>query len=305
MRMVDDPRCPRAKKHDLAEMLVCLVAAYVTGFTSLHRAQAWCSRHIKWLRRGLKLKNGIASVPTMCRLLSSIDYYLFLYAFVEWVGEMLRPHGLHIAIDGKALRAVLSKVKGGRIPMLMNAIDVASGLVLAQLPIDNKDCEITEIPQLLKLLNIRDSVITVYAIGTQTSIMQQIIEQGGHFVMMVKKNQPTSYEELITFFGELETDAKLKADGKEGFKHYDLLGKWDSCSSFEKNRDRNETRIYQACLEPAYVSKTQKEWPFLKTIGLCKQLRILRIRDECGNDITPGKAEFLKSGTRRQVSRVD
>ena len=189
--------------------------------------------------------------------------------------------------------------------MLMNAIDVASGLFLAQLPIDNKDCEITEIPQLLKLLNIRDSVITVYTIGTQTSIMQQIIEQGGHFVMMVKKNQPTSYEELITFFGELETDAKLKADGKEGFKHYDLLGKWDSCSSFEKNRDRNETRIYQACLEPAYVSKTQKEWPFLKTIGLCKQLRILRIRDECGNDITPGKAEFLKSGTRRQVSRVD
>ena len=100
--------------------------------------------------------------------------------------------------------------------MLMNAIDVASGLVLAQLPIDNKDCEITEIPQLLKLLNIRDSVITVYAIGTQTAIMQQIMEQGGHFVMMVKKNQPTSYEELITFFGELETDAKLKADGKEG-----------------------------------------------------------------------------------------
>lgn len=55
---------------------------------------------------------------------------------------MLRPHGLHIAIDGKELRAALSKVKGGRVPMLMNAIEVASGLVLAQLPIDNKDCEI-------------------------------------------------------------------------------------------------------------------------------------------------------------------
>ncbi len=82
MRMVDDPRCPRANKHDLAEMLVCLVAAYVTGHTRLHRAQAWCSRHIKWLRKGLKLKNGIASVPTMSRLLSSLDYYLFLYAFV-------------------------------------------------------------------------------------------------------------------------------------------------------------------------------------------------------------------------------
>ena len=303
--MVDDPRCPRTKKHNLAEVLVCLVAAYVTGHTSLHRAQAWCCRHLKWLQGGLKLENGIASVPTMSRLLSGIDYYLFLYAFMEWAGEMLKPHGLQIAIDGKALRAALSKVKGGRAPMLLNAIEVASGLVLDQLPIENKDCEITEIPQLLKLLNIRDSIVTVDAIGTQTVIMQQILDQGGHFVMMVKKNQPTSYDELVTFFGELEADAKLKSEGKAGFKYYDLLDKWDSFSGFEKNRDRNEARIYQACSDPTHVTKTQKEWPFLETIGVCKQLRILRIRDTLGNDVTPRKNEFLKNGTRRQPKPVE
>ena len=301
MRTVEDPRSPRAKKHDLAEVLVCLVTAYVTGHISLHRAQAWCCRHLNWLRKcGMKLENGIASVPTMSRLLSNMDYYFFIYEFMEWVGEILKSHGLHIAIDGKALRGALSKVKGGRVPIVLNALDVATGLVLAQLPIENKDCEITEIPQLLKLLNIRDNIVTIDAIGTQTDIMQQIIDQGGHFVLMVKKNQPSSYDELLTLFMELEADARLKREGKTGFKHYDLLKEFDTYSASGKNRDRNETRIYHVCSDPTHITKTQKEWPFLKTIGICKQLRILRIRDADGNDVTPGRNEFLRKGSIRQ-----
>ena len=304
MMMVPDPRCPRAKKHLLAEILTCLVAGYVTGHYTFRRCVEWCCRHINWLRKGMKLENGIASISTISRILSEIDEELFLYAFMEWVGEMLDTHGLHIAIDGKAIKAALSKVKGGRTPMLLNAIEVSSGLVLAQLPILNKDCEITTIPELLKLLNIRDSIITTDAIGTQTSIMQQIVNQGGHFVFMVKGNQPTSYDELVTLFKELDKDAETMADGKTGFLHYDLLEQVDVSVSKEKNRDRNETRIYQVCYDPAYVSKTHKEWPFVKTIGLSKQLRILRVRDAAGNDITPGKKEFLQSGTRRQPKPV-
>ena len=248
----------------------------------------------------MKLENGIASVPTMSRLLSNMDYFFFLYAFMEWVGEMLKSRGLHIAIDGKALRGAFSKVKEGRVPILLNALDVASGLVLAQLPIENKDCEITEIPQLLNLLRIRDNVITIDAIGTQTSIMQQIISQGGHFVLTVKKNQPNSYDELVTLFQELETDAKLRSEGKTGFRNYYLLEQYDTYSISEKNRDRNENRICHVCSDPTHITKTQKEWPFLNTIGVCKQLRILRIRDADGNDITPSKSEFLQKGSPRQ-----
>ena len=233
-------------------------------------------------------------------MLSSIDEELFLYAFMEWVGEMLNTQGLHIAIDGKAIKAALSKVKGGRTPMLLNAIDVATGLVLAQLPILNKDCEITKIPELLKLLNIRDSIITTDAIGTQTDIMKQIIKQGGHFVLMVKGNQPTAYDELVVLFNEMSIDAATLAEGKSGFIHYDLLNQVDTSMSKEKNRDRYETRVYQVCHDPTYVTKTHKEWSFVKTIGLCQQLRILRIRDADGNDITPNKQVFLQSGTRRQ-----
>ena len=300
MRAVDDPRCPRVKKHDLAEVLTCLVVGYLTGHTGLRRCHDWCCRHLNWLRQEMKLKNGIASISTFSRLLSTVDEMLFLCAFMEWIGEILDTRGLHIAIDGKALRASLSKVKGGHTPMLLNAIDTATGLVLAQLPIQNKDCEIMEIPELLKLLDIHNSVITTDAIGTQTNIMQQIVDQGAHFVMMVKKNQPTSYDEITRLFSELETDAKLIREGKSGYHHYDLRDKYYFCKNFEKNRDRNETRLYETCSEPSYITKTHKEWPFVKTIGLCKQLRILRISNNDGTDITPDKVEFIRSGTRRQ-----
>ena len=65
------------------------------------------------------------------------------------------------------------------------------------MPIKNKDCEIKAIPELLKLLDIHGSTVTTDAIGTQTRIMDQIISQEGHFVLMVKKNQPQSYEEIV------------------------------------------------------------------------------------------------------------
>ena len=122
-------------------------------------------------------------------ILAGIDEELFALQFIAWIGEIIETRGIHLVIDGKALRAAMEKVKNFRTPMVMNAIDAATGLVLAQLPLQNKECEITAIPELLKVLDIRDSTVTLDAIGTQTEIMGQIIRQGGHFVLTVKRNQ--------------------------------------------------------------------------------------------------------------------
>ena len=73
--------------------------------------------------------------------------------------------------------------------MLLNMIHTAFGLVVSQIALHDKECEIAKIPELLRLIDIRGSIITTDAIGTQTEIMQQIINQGGHFLMMVKRNQ--------------------------------------------------------------------------------------------------------------------
>lgn len=170
--------------------------------------------------------------------------------------------------------------------MILDAIDTATGLVLSQLPIQNKECEVTQIPELLKLLDIRGSTITMDAAGTQTFIMAQIIDQGGHFVMMVKKNQPTSYEEIKEQFGELEEDRKkLKTEAGYQPRYPELMEKYDVASYFEKNRDRYEYRSYRVCNAPECVTKTKKEWPFIKSVGYVSQTRILMVRDENGGDI--------------------
>lgn len=135
----------------------------------------------------MKLKHGIASPSTITRMLCGIDEELALYAFMEWIGEIADSKNTHLAIDGKALRGATEKTKGGTTPMLLNVVDTVRGLIFAQLPVDSKTNEIGVIPELLKLLDIKGSVITMDAIGTQTAIMEQIHEQEGHFVLTVKK----------------------------------------------------------------------------------------------------------------------
>ena len=304
MKAVDDPRSLRAKKHDLAEVLTCIVAGYVTGHITLRRCLGWCRRHVKWLRkRGLSLKNGIASLSTVSHLLAGIDEELFLFVFIQWIGKIVQTKGVHLAVDGKAVKGAAAKVKGERAPMFLNVVEAATGLVLAHLPISDKESEITSIPELLKYLNIQGSIITTDALGTQTSVMEQVIRQGGHFVMMVKKNQPNSYEEIIRLFETIEKDRKRMATEPAYQSQYpELNQKYDEISCFEKNRDRYEYREYRIINDPACVSRAKKEWPFLKSVGYVEQTRIRLVRDREGNDITPDRETFRREGSSRQPS---
>lgn len=301
MRMVPDPRCGRKTKHDHAEILLGIVIGFLVGRTSLRRSLKWCERHLKWLRRYVVLANGIASPATASRLLCGVDEYLFAMAFMEWIGEILSTRGIHLAIDGKALRAAAEKVKGGRAPMLMNVLDVATGLVLAQLPVSNKECEINALPELLKLLDLRESTVTIDAIGTQTNIMEQIIGAGGHFVLVVKRNQPLAYEEIMHFFKEVSAD--YESIGKmEGYrpKHPEMLEKYEEAGSFEKNHGRYEHRYYKICNDPSCLSRAGQEWAFIKSVGQVRQIRIPVERDAQGNDITPDLETFIRQGSIRR-----
>ena len=302
MHEIPDPRSGRRKKHDdAAEILTCIIIGYLTGHTTLRRCYRYCVRQRKVLRKYMKLENGIASVATMSRLLSAVDEELFTYVFMEWIGELVNTKGRHLAIDGKALRGGASKVKSGITPMLLNVVDGKTGIVLSQMPIPNKECEITRIPVLLKLLDIRKSIITIDAIGTQTGIMEQIVGQGGHFIFLVKNNQPNSRKEIQTMFDILEAERiKKEKDHQYTSTYEEFLSKYDRIYVTENNRDRYEYRDYRICNAKECVSKTSKEWPFIKSIGYIKQIRILKIEDNNGKDITPNVEDFVKNGTRRQ-----
>ena len=208
-------------------------------------------------------------------MLCGIDEELALYAFMEWIGEIADSKNTHLAIDGKALRGATEKTKGGTTPMLLNVVDAVRGLIFAQLPVDSKTNEIGVIPELLKLLDIKGSVITIDAIGTQTAIMEQIHEQEGHFVLTVKKNQPEAYEEIHRFMDQLEAEeAKTKTDEIPDAVIREYLEKYEETNRIEKNRDRNEYRVCQICNDTSNLTKTQKEWRHVQSIGRIKQIRI-------------------------------
>lgn len=286
-----DPRCSRKTKHDCAEVLVCLIVGYLVGRTTMRRALKWCRKHIDFLRESMPLKNGIASPSTACRILSGVDEELFAVTFIEWIGTIVDTRGIHLAIDGKALRAAMNKVRDFRTPMVLNAIDASKGIVLAQMSMEMKDCEITAIPELLKLLAIKGSVVTIDAIGTQTGIMRQIVDHGGSFVLTVKNNQPEAYREIMEHF-----DGISGAGRKESAVPDD----YDKVTSHEKNRDRHEYRTCEASGDCSCISRFMDEWDFLKTVGRSRQVRIPLERDDAGNDITPDEATFLKNGSRRK-----
>lgn len=248
----------------------------------------------------MDLKYGIASPSTISRMLSGIDEELALYAFMEWIGEIVDSKNTHLAIDGKALRGAAEKTKNTAAPVILNVVETARGLILAQFPVDSKTNEITGIPGLLELLDISGSTVTIDAIGTQTAIMDQIHRQNGHFVLTVKKNQPEAYREIHAFMDKLETEAaKKKKGGSIDSVMREYLEKYEKISHAEKNRDRYEYRTYQICREASELTKSQKEWVHVRSIGRTRQVRVPVERDRNGNEVTPSMEEFLKKGSGR------
>lgn len=300
MKKVPDYRCGRKKPHDHAEMLACVIAGYINGRTYVGRALLWCRDHMDMLKEYMVLEHGIASEATVSRMLNGIDEEIFALAFMEWTAEIVKERGMHIIIDGKALRGATEKIKGGNTPYVLNAIDAATELVVAQMAIREKTNEITAIPELLGLLDIRDNVFTIDAIGTQKKIEQLIVDNGGHFVLQVKKNSPALYEEIITAFAAFEKELDLE-EKERSQQLRRFLEKYDREYSQEKNRERNEYRDMRVCTETGFLACVREgEAPYIKTAGCATQVRVPVEKDAEGKDITVSREEFLRSGSNRK-----
>ncbi len=301
LKTIPDPRSERKKPHELAEVFVCIIMGLLNGKTKLRRIYRWCARHVDGLRQHMPFENGIPSVPTMSRIPASVDEDLVSYAIMNWIGEICDTRKTHLAIDGKGLRAATRRLRDERTPYILNAIDVATKLLVGQLPIPEKTNEITAIPKLVESLNIEGSLITIDAIGTTRGIMGAIHKGSGNFLLQVKKNCPALYGELTALFLGLEEEKER--DAERFAEKYD--GIYDEAETFERNRERYEYREYQAFNDPSGIKALQEERPYIKSVGYSKQTRILKIEDGEGNDITPSLDEFLKNGSRKQPHPVE
>lgn len=293
LRDVPDPRSSRSKPHELAEIFVCIIMGLLAGKTKLRRIVRWGKRHLEELRGHMPFPNGVPSVSTMSRVLAAVDEEMVSLALINWIGEVFDTRGIHIAIDGKGLRAAARKVRDEKTPYILNAVDAASRLVIGQLVIQEKTNEMTAIPELVELLEIEGSTVTTDAIGATENIMNAICDNGGEFVIQVKKNCPELYAELMSLFEGLSEDRE-----KDPEEFQDKYGRhYSEAKTAEKNRERYEYRTSQSYSNPGGI---QEGLPHIASVGRAKQVRIMQVQDSCGNDMTPCLKEFLEKGSIKQ-----
>ena len=174
----------------LSDILLLTILGIMCG------ADKWETIHIfgesqqRWLKQYGNFSNGILSTDTMRRVFSAIDSRKFNDCFISWVNHLcIKTKGEIVAIDGKTVKG--AKFEGMITPHIVSAFASENQLCLGQLKVDDKSNEITAIPELLKLLDIQDNIVTIDAMGCQAKIVDQIIESQANYIIAVKDNQPS------------------------------------------------------------------------------------------------------------------
>jgi hypothetical protein len=107
-----DPRIERTRVHDLFELVVVSLCGTIAGADSWTDIERFGNHRLPWLRTFLQLKEGIASHDTFGRVFSLLDPAELAGCVQQWLQEIGRELGQHIAIDGKTLRGSFDKAAG-------------------------------------------------------------------------------------------------------------------------------------------------------------------------------------------------
>ena len=186
-----DPRLARTRRHQLLDIVAIALCAVLAGAESWVEVEEWGDIKLSWLRAWLALPNGIPSHDTFGRVFSRIDPDQLETGFMRWVQLLATgatATGGIVAIDGKTVRA--AREHGASALHIVSAWASRTRLVLGQEAVDQKSNEITAIPELLGRLDLSGQVVTIDAMGCQTAIAQQIVAQGGDYVLALKDNHP-------------------------------------------------------------------------------------------------------------------
>jgi predicted transposase YbfD/YdcC len=229
LEQVPDPRRERTKLHLLVDILVIAVCATICAAETWEEIEEFGQAKESWFKKFLALPNGIPSHDTFRRVFLRINPKKFQEAFVVWVrGVAQMAEGEVVAIDGKQVRGVRTE-DGKEGLRMVSAWASEQRLVLGQLKTAEKSNEITAIPLLLELLALKGCIVTIDAMGCQTEIAAQIIKQEADYVLSLKGNQGTLYEEVEEYFAWAES-----------INYKDV--EYDYCRTLEKDHGRIEER---------------------------------------------------------------
>ena len=258
-----DPRSEVNREHLLVDVIVIAICAIIAGADGATAIAAWAKSPsvAAWLTLHLALPHGIPSKDTYRRVLQRLRPEAFQRCFEAWLQSLLGTSDVRfLAIDGKTLRRSHDRKNGLGALHLVSVWATEQKLTLAQVATAAKSNEITAIPQVLDLVDVKNAIVTIDAMGCQTAIAAKIVDRGGDYVLPVKGNQGL-LEQAVTdyFLDHLEDDfARVKVSRLE---------------TTETHHGRIEKRSYYQVDAPSTL-RGRKRWKGLRTLGL-----VIRNRD--------------------------
>ncbi|MBF0518666.1 MAG: ISAs1 family transposase [Nitrospirae bacterium] len=247
---VPDPRRETNNKlHGLSDILCITLCAVISGCDDWESVAEFGESKREWFGKFLTLSNGIPSHDTFRRVFSLIDSEKFEEAFSQWASQsgVIAIEDEHIALDGKTVRRSRNG-KSGRALHLLHAWSCSRGLVAGQLKVDDKSNEITAIPDVLSLFDLKGITVTIDAMGCQRDIAQHIVSSDGNYILALKGNQGDLLDDVKLFL-----DTETKDNPKGAFK------------TVEKDHGRIETRKVWVSEDIDWLDK-KKQWAGLKSI---------------------------------------
>ena len=248
---------PRRRKvvYPLIDIVTIAVCAVICGADDFVAIADWAREKRGWLATFLDLSGGTPSHDRFNAVLAALVPGEFEKCLLSWVTSLHEvTAGQVVAIDGKTLRRSYDRASGKSAIHMVSAWATANQISLGQVVVDAKSNEITAIPELLKVLEIAGSLVTIDAMGCQTAIASAIVARGADYVLAVKENQPTLYSGIEAhFLDHMEDDfARVRVGRHETTEHA---------------HGRDEHRTYYLCDVPAGLPDRGR-WRGLKRIGV-------------------------------------
>jgi predicted transposase YbfD/YdcC len=236
------------------------ICGVICGADSWVDIEAYGHSKADWLQSFLALPNGIPSHDTIRRLFAMLEPASLQSCFANWVKSIAElSNGEVVAIDGKCVRRSYDHGKGKGAIHMVSAWASENRLVLGQVKVDSQSNEITAIPRLLEVLDLQGCIVTIDAMGTQTAIAQQIIEQGADYILSLKGNQADLHQDVEQLF-----DWALKRQFKDMAHEYH--------STLDKGHGRVEIRRHYLLDSVQYLLHSER-WCGLKRIGMIEAER--------------------------------
>lgn len=250
---LDDPRADNAR-HPLHELLLIAFCAVLCGGEDYSDMEEFGYAKQDYFRQFLRLPHGIPSHDTFARLFRLLDPDQFHACFLSFMRRFAENLTGVVALDGKTLRRSWDQASGQSPLHLVSAWAADQRLVLGQMAVDSKSNEITAVPKLLALLSLQGTIVTADAMHCQRSVAEQVIGQGGDYVLALKGNQ-----------GCLHQDVRHLLD------HSPSLAV-ATYTDVDKGHGRIETRTSLVSPEIDWLQQ-EHAWPGLAAIGKLTRTR--------------------------------